>query len=121
MLRRTQRLVGGSGESLAPGTIAAIGGVPGHFGVAAGGTDEPFSVGTGGHFLKGITVGAVGAANHFCGGLARTAHSGDEGEARIVDGTALLVHRRGVGGQGLSTDGAVRHFCIHIPRPGATR
>jgi len=65
----------------------SIGGVPGHFGVAAGGTDEPFSVGTGGHFLKGITVGAVGAANHFCGGLARTAHSEKptSGEAEAVE------------------------------------
>ena len=102
------------GQGLAPGAIAAVGGVAGHLGVAAGGADEPFSVGTGCHFLEGIAVDAVGAADHFHCRLSRTTHSGDEGVARVVDGTALLVNDGGLGSQWLGADGAMRRFRVHI-------
>jgi hypothetical protein len=99
---------------LALGAIAAVGGLAGHFGVAAGGADEPFSVGTGRHFLERAAVDAVGAADYFSGRLSRTAHSGDERVARVVDGTALLVNDSGLGGQWLGADGAMRRFRVHI-------
>ena len=109
-----ERRAGELGQSLALGTIAAVRGLAGHFGVAAGGTDEPFSVGTGRHFLERAAVNAVGAAVHFHGGLSRTANSADERVASVVDGTALLVNDSGLGGQRFGADGAMRRFCRHI-------
>jgi hypothetical protein len=94
-------------------TIATVGGIAGHGGVATGGTEEPFSVGSGLHELEITILDAVGAANGAAAIALDSFHFDDKGVTFFVDGKAPVVDGGRLGSERLGADRAAGGFGVH--------
>jgi hypothetical protein len=94
-------------------TVATVGGIAGHGGVATGGTEEPFSVGSGLHEFKIPILDTIGAADGTVVIALDSSHFDDEGVTFFMDGKATVVDGGGLGGQKFGADRTGGGFAVH--------
>ena len=101
------------GEFGAFGAIATVGGMAGHSGVAAGGAEKPFSVGSGVHEFEIAILNTIGATDSLGANSLESFCSQNEGITFFVHGTGTVVRGVVSGPQGFSADGATGSFMAH--------
>ena len=101
------------GEFGAFGTVATIRQIAGHGGVATGGTEEPFSVGSRPHEFEIALLDTIGAADGTVVIALDSSHFDDEGVTFFVHREATVVDGGSLGSERLGTDRAASGFGVH--------
>ena len=96
-----------------------VGGIAGHGSVAAGGAEEPFSVGSGLHEFEITILGTIGAADGAATIAANSSHFENESVAFFVDRKASIVDGGRIRGEWFRADCAAGKFCIHYYFPAS--
>lgn len=98
-----------------------VGRIAGHSGVAAGGAEEPFSVGSGLHEFEITILGTIGAADGTAAIAADSSHFDDESVASFVDRKAAIVDSGRIGSEWFGADRAAGKFCVHYYFPASPK
>jgi hypothetical protein len=97
----------------APRAVAPVARVTGHGGVAAGGTKEPFAVGSWLHEFELFILDAIGAADGGSAIALDSLYACDQRVARFMHGKAMAIASGGGGSERFGADNAACDFGVH--------
>ena len=97
----------------APRAVAPVARVTGHGGVAAGGTKEPFAVGSWVHEFELFILDAIGAADGGSAIALDSLYACDQRVARFMHGKAMAIASGGGGSERFGADNAACDFGVH--------
>jgi hypothetical protein len=104
------------GEFDAFGAVATVGGMAGHGGMAAGGAEEPFPIGSCVHEFEIAILNAIGAAYDLGAVSLESLCFENEGITFFVHGKATMVRGGVFGGEGFAADRAAGSVVVHQDR-----